>query len=131
LVILGSGFDTRPYRLERLRSVPVFEVDHPDTQAAKRAALRRTLEVPENVTFVPTDFNTQILAETMTASGYRPNLPTVFLWEGTTNYLTEPAVDATLRWCAGHAAADSLLPLTYHGRTRVLPSRIAHIAATP
>ncbi|HEX3591340.1 MAG TPA: class I SAM-dependent methyltransferase, partial [Pseudonocardiaceae bacterium] len=83
-----------------------------------------SLEVPENVTFVPTDFNTQILAETMTASGYRPNLPTVFLWEGTTNYLTEPAVDATLRWCAGHAAADSLLLLTYHGRTRVLPSRI-------
>lgn len=113
LVILGAGFDTRPYRLQRLRSVPVFEIDHPDTQAAKRAALRRTLEVPDNVTFVPIDFNTQTLADTMTGSGYRPDLPTVFLWEGTTNYLTEPTVDATLRWCVRTAAAGSLLLLTY------------------
>jgi methyltransferase (TIGR00027 family) len=114
LVILGAGFDTRPYRLERLRSVPIFEVDHPDTQAAKQAVLQRALPaIPDNVSFVPTDFNLGTLAETITVSGYRSDQPTVFLWEGVTNYLTEHAVDATLRWCAQAARPGSLLIFTY------------------
>src|SRR5580692_11450133 len=41
VLILGAGFDSRAYRLPRLREARVFEVDHPDTQAAKRRALRR------------------------------------------------------------------------------------------
>jgi methyltransferase (TIGR00027 family) len=114
LVILGAGFDTRPYRLERLRSVPVFEVDHPDTQVAKRAALRRALPVvPENVSFVPSDFNLGTLAEAMAAAGYVPDTSTVFLWEGVTNYLSDHAVDATVRWCSRTARPGSLLLFTY------------------
>lgn len=113
LVVLGAGFDTRAYRLRRLRSVPVFEVDHPDTQAVKRAVLQRELPaIPDNVTFVPSDFNLGALAETMAASGYQPSLPTLFLWEGVTNYLTEQAVDGMLRWCAA-AVPDSILLFTY------------------
>jgi methyltransferase (TIGR00027 family) len=34
LVILGAGFDSRAYRLRGLADITVFEVDHPDTQAA-------------------------------------------------------------------------------------------------
>lgn len=114
LVILGAGFDTRPYRLERLRSVPVFEVDHPDTQVAKRAALRRVLPaLPDNVRFVPSDFNLGSINQVMTEAGYQPEQPTVFLWEGVTNYLSEEAVDATLRWCATTAAAGSVVLFTY------------------
>src|SRR5262245_19392848 len=33
-VVLGAGFDSRAYRLPALRKLTVFEVDHPDTQAA-------------------------------------------------------------------------------------------------
>lgn len=114
LVILGAGFDTRPYRLECLRSVPVFEVDHPDTQAAKRAGLRRAQPgLPGNVTFVPSDFNLGTLAETMAEAGYRSEQQTVFLWEGVTNYLTEQTVDNTLRWCARTASAGSVVLFTY------------------
>ena len=114
LIILGAGFDTRPYRLDRLRSVPIFEVDHPDTQAAKRAVLQRVLPaMPDNVRFVPSDFNLGTLAETISASGYRSDRPTVFLWEGVTNYLTEHAVDTTLRWCAQTALPGSLMLFTY------------------
>ena len=41
-VLLGAGYDSSPARLaDSLADVAVFEVDHPDTQAAKRAALRR------------------------------------------------------------------------------------------
>jgi methyltransferase (TIGR00027 family) len=114
LVILGAGFDTRSYRLERLRSVSVFEVDHPDTQGAKRVVLQRALRtLPDNVRFVSSDFNLGNLAESITASGYQADQPTVFLWEGVTNYLSEQAVDTTLRWCAQTAQPGSLLIFTY------------------
>ena len=113
LVILGAGFDARPYRLRCLQTAPIFEVDHPDTQQAKRDALSRALgELPANVTFIPTDFNLMQLESDMDASGYRSSVPTLFLWEGVTNYLSEDAVDATLRWCA-RAVAGSVLLFTY------------------
>lgn len=113
LVVLGAGFDTRAYRLPRLRSIPVFEVDHPDTQATKRDVLRRILpEVPGNVTFVGVDFATDSLGEGLSRAGYSPNLPTVILWEGVTNYLSAQAFFTTLDWCA-QAAPLGMLLFTY------------------
>ena len=96
-----------------LRDITVFEVDHPDTQAAKRRALVRVLSVlPKHVRFVAIDFNQQGLESVMPAAGYRESARTFILWEGVTNYLTEAAVDTTLRWCA-RAAPGSLLLFTY------------------
>ena len=46
IVILGAGFDTRSYRLPGLGNIPVYEVDHPVTQAAKRKALNGVVEPP-------------------------------------------------------------------------------------
>jgi methyltransferase (TIGR00027 family) len=112
LVILGGGFDSRAYRLPSLQRVPVFEVDHPDTQAAKRAVLERMSVFPKNVRFVPIDFNEEKLESVMAAAGYRETSRTYFLWEGVTNYLTEAAVGATLRWCA-RASQGSRLLFTY------------------
>src|SRR5687768_1133835 len=44
VVLLGAGLDSRPYRLaDRLERLRVFEVDHPASQATKRARLRRLL----------------------------------------------------------------------------------------
>jgi methyltransferase (TIGR00027 family) len=112
-VVLGAGFDTRAYRLPGLRGLAVFEVDHPDTQAAKRRVLERALaEPPRHVRFVAIDFTRSDLASVMDAAGYREAARSLILWEGTTNYLTEAAVDATLRWCA-RAAPGSRLLFTY------------------
>jgi methyltransferase (TIGR00027 family) len=113
LVMLGAGFDARAYRLACLSGVAVFEVDHPDTQRAKRQALARALgSVPRHVTFVPIDFNREALASVMPAAGYRQSARTFILWEGVTNYLTQDGVDATLRWCAS-ASPGSRLLFTY------------------
>lgn len=113
LVVLGAGFDSRAYRLACLRDIDVFEVDHPDTQAAKRAVLTRLLGVlPERVRFVSVDFTRDDLASAMSRAGYRESARTFILWEGVTNYLTESAVDSTLRWCS-RAAAGSILLFTY------------------
>ena len=113
LVILGAGFDSRAYRMPRLAAIDVFEVDHPDTQAAKRRTLNRLLATPpKHVRFVPLDFKREGLAAAMHAAGYRASAHTLLLWEGVTNYLTAEAVDSTLRWCSG-ASAGSVVLFTY------------------
>lgn len=112
LVILGAGLDTRSWRLPELEGVVVFEVDHPDTQRRKQALLRRRRLDVARVRFVSTDFNLGRLASAMADTGFDRPLPTLFLWEGTTNYLSAEAVDGTLRWC-GRAAAGSHLIFTY------------------
>jgi len=113
LVVLGAGFDTRPYRLPRLQSIPVFEVDHPDTQAVKRQVLQRILsEVPDTVTFVGVDFAADSLGTSLHLAGYSANRPTVILWEGVTNYLSAEAFFSTLDWCA-QAAPRATLLFTY------------------
>ena len=114
VVILGAGFDARAYRIAAMaQATVVFEVDHPSTSAAKRTTVQAALSsVPRHVRFVPLDFNSEPLQGTMSAAGYEARRRTLFIWEGVTNYLTEDAVDGTLRWCAG-AAAGSLLIFTY------------------
>jgi methyltransferase (TIGR00027 family) len=113
LVILGAGFDSRAFRLKGLRGITVFEVDHPDTQAAKQRILARVLPaLPTQVRFVACDFQQRSLETAMAAAGYSEAARSFILWEGVTNYLTETAVDATLRWCS-RASPGSLLLFTY------------------
>jgi methyltransferase (TIGR00027 family) len=112
-VILGAGFDCRGYRMASLRNSILFEVDHPATQAVKLAKLRRLLpQLPGHVRFVPLDFDGQSLSSALVASGFDPRCPTVFVWEGVTNYLTAKGVDSVLRYVAG-CATGSLLLFTY------------------
>jgi methyltransferase (TIGR00027 family) len=54
LVLLGAGYDSRPYRLADTGTLRVFEVDHPTTQAVKRRVLEKALgHPPAHVCFVP------------------------------------------------------------------------------
>jgi methyltransferase (TIGR00027 family) len=109
IVLLGAGFDSRPYRLHGWDRITVFEVDHPDTQARKRRLLGT---VPSRVRFVPVDFDREQVEAALHAAGYDRDRATLFIWEGVTNYLTEGAVDGTLRWCA-RAAPSSRIVFTY------------------
>jgi methyltransferase (TIGR00027 family) len=112
VVILGAGFDTRAYRIPELTDVPVFEVDHPVTQAQKRAALV-TVAVPANVHFVGVDFETDDLGTQLRAAGYREDLRTLFVWQGVSMYLTQAGIDRTLAFIAQHSAAGSAVVLDY------------------
>lgn len=101
-VILGAGLDTFAYRNPYPEGVlHVFEVDHPSTQAWKRARLEETgITLPNDLTFVPVDFETQTLEEGLKNVGYDPGKSTFFSWLGVTPYLTAEAVMATLRFIA-------------------------------
>ncbi|MGD8968571.1 MAG: SAM-dependent methyltransferase [Anaerolineae bacterium] len=114
VVILGAGFDTRPYRVPGVDKTHVFEVDHPAAQALKRTRLKHVLGgLPSHVTFVPIDFDRQSLGEAMATAGFRPDARTFFIWEGVTQYITGQAVDATLRYVSGSAGAGSKIVFTY------------------
>ena len=114
VVILGAGLDARAYRFEQLKSTKVFEVDHPASQASKVATVRRVLgELPAHVTYVAIDFNTETLEKRLPECGYDESRRTVFIWQGVTQYLTPEAVDSTLAFIAGHAAAGSAVIFDY------------------
>jgi methyltransferase (TIGR00027 family) len=115
VVVLGAGFDTRPYRLPSMRSKAVFEVDHPDTQRRKRERLAGRRVPCDHVRYAATDFVHDGLGATLAAAGYDPSIPALVIWEGVTNYLDDHAVDTTLRWC-GASAPGSHLVFTYIDR---------------
>lgn len=101
VVILGAGLDTFAYR-NPFPTVRVFEVDHPATQAWKRERLAAAgIELPDTVTFVPVDFETQTLATGLATAGFDRSGPAVFVWLGVVFYLTSHAAHATLEYIAG------------------------------
>jgi methyltransferase (TIGR00027 family) len=115
LVILGAGYDSRPYRFaDHLENVAVFEVDHPATSAAKQAKLQRLLgTLPGNVKFVPVDFNVEKLADKLRQGGYAEGRKSIFLWEGVTPYLTAEAVDEVLRFIVSSGGSGSVVLFDY------------------
>jgi methyltransferase (TIGR00027 family) len=131
VVILGAGFDARAYRIPGIERAAVFEVDHPFTSAKKRRVVEEALgSLPHHVRYVPLDFNSDSLSMMMSSTDYDPSLRTLFIWEGVTNYLTEAAVDGTLRWCATAAVGSTVLftfidrqvlvsPETFEGAAKV------------
>jgi methyltransferase (TIGR00027 family) len=129
VVILGAGFDCRAYRLPKLESAAVFEVDHPATHATKLACLQRVLtKFPENVHHVEIDFLRQTLPDVLAESGFQLSVPTVFLWEGVTQYLTREAVDAVLGYVASCCAGTRLVFTYVHAG--MLDGSVSFRAAT-
>jgi methyltransferase (TIGR00027 family) len=91
-------------------------VDHPDTQAAKRRALRRRGPLPANVAFVPVVFGTDDPAARLGGAGFETGVPTLVLWEGVTNYLDPKAVDSTFAFLAAAVGPGSPVLFTYVDR---------------
>lgn len=114
MVILGAGFDTRAYRVPGIGNLPVYEIDHPATQRAKRAALRGVAEpLPANVRFVPVNFETDTLGVQLTTAGYDEGKRSLFVWQGVTPYLTAAGVDRTLEFVAQHSGVGSRIAFDY------------------
>ena len=110
-VVLGAGLDTfayrNPYPASRLR---VFEVDHPATQAWKRARLQNSsIAIPESLTFAAIDFETQTLAAGLRQAGFKADEPAFFSMLGVVVYLTRDAAMGTLKFVASLPSGSEIV----------------------
>jgi methyltransferase (TIGR00027 family) len=110
LVLLGAGYDTRATRLPAAAASTVFEIDHPVTQARKRAVLG---QVSKRIRYVPLDFESHALRPALIDAGLDRKQRTCILWEGVFSYLTPEAIDATLTALIEVCAPGSQILLTY------------------
>ena len=110
VVLLGTGYDTRPWRLGAHHAgVRWFGVDHPATLGRRRRRLA-DMAGPDRVE-VPVDFRTDDLHTRLAEAGHRPDEPTVWVWEGVSMYLSRDQVVACLEGLRAHSVAGSHLLL--------------------
>lgn len=95
-VVLGAGLDT--FGCRNVNSdLNVFEVDFPATQSWKRDLMSSAgIVPPENLHFVPVDFDKSKLNVELQAAGFDAGAPAFFSWLGVTMYLTIAGFRQTL-----------------------------------
>ena len=111
VVVAAAGYDGRSLRYAR-PGVHWFEVDHPDTQADKRARLRRLGIATDAVAFVPADFAVDDVAGALATAGHDATRPSLFLCEGIAVYLDDDVLRSLLRRLRDRAAAGSRLAIS-------------------
>ena len=120
-VILGAGLDSFAWRRpDLLRSLRVFEADHPASQAWKLERLSElALPRSDSQVFVPVNFEAESLQDALRTAGFDWGQPALFSWTGVATYLTASAIASTLRTVAG-AAAGSEVVLSYRAEEPIL-----------
>ena len=127
LVLLGAGYDCRALRLPELAGSRVFEIDHPATQGHKRATLERIGAVSPS-RYLEWNFEARAMPElpgALAAIGHDPAQRSLTIWEGVTMYLTEPAIDTSLRAIRAWSAPGSQLAMTYFAKSRLAEPSLA------
>lgn len=113
-VLVGAGLDSFALReSHHYPALKIFEVDHPDTQAAKQAKLKKLGEIPARVEFVAINFEKESISEALARSIYERSAPAFFSWLGTTHYLNPQTTLQTLKSIAEFAANGSEVVLDY------------------
>jgi methyltransferase (TIGR00027 family) len=113
VVVLGAGYDDRALRF-RTPGMTFFEVDHPNTQADKRARLD-AIGLPQGETrpsepvLVAADFRHDDLVSGLAGAGHDRSLPTLFVCEGLLVYLDKAATIKLLGAAREVAAPGSVL----------------------
>jgi methyltransferase (TIGR00027 family) len=110
-LILGAGLDTFAYRQPHwAHALKIFEVDHPATQGFKRDRLvKSNIAPPDNLTFVPVDFETTSLKQALCNTSFAFHRTTFCSWLGVTQYLTLAAIDATLAFILSLPRASEIV----------------------
>lgn len=136
-VLLGAGLDTFAYRQPSWAiALQIFEVDHPATQHWKRERLTAAgVQIPDNVTFVPVDFEKVALPTALSHAGFDSGVATFFSMLAVSQYLNPVALDETwgfvLRMPArseivfSFTPQDAVLPPDELELVRVLVARFA------
>ncbi|MGE5260996.1 MAG: class I SAM-dependent methyltransferase [Actinomycetota bacterium] len=100
VVILGSGLDTRAVR-KRNSGVAYFEIDDAGTMDLKRARYAAN-RIDAPMTLIPGNYVASGVMPLLTANGFDTSLPSFFIWEGNTMYLTRAHVMKVLHDLKDH-----------------------------
>lgn len=94
-VICGAGIDSFSFRNEN-SNIEIFELDHPDTQRYKLARIKEMgWKIPQNVHFVPVDFEAQSIDEVLIKHGFNPEKKSFFSILGVSYYLSLETLNFT------------------------------------
>jgi len=120
LVILGAGYDSRAYRIEGLKRIRTFEVDHPSTQDIKIMKIKDLFgTMPDGVAYVSADLAEDDLFQKLIGKGYDPSKKTLFLMEGLIYYIPPAAVERMLSSIVKNSAKGSAILFDYLSRSVV------------
>jgi methyltransferase (TIGR00027 family) len=112
VVILGSGLDTRAFRLEWPSAARVYEVDHSEVLNYKVRLLQPYTPACQHC-LIPGDLvdGAAAWAKGLLAQGFEVKSPTVWLLEGVLMYLPEPSTHRLLKVLSELSASGSVLGL--------------------
>jgi methyltransferase (TIGR00027 family) len=115
VVLLGAGYDSRPYRFAGfIQDTKIFELDAKPTQDRKRECLQQAeISMSEKISFVPINFVTDNLRERLMETGYSPEQKALFIWEGVTYYLSSEVVDNMLALVRSNSPSGSSISFDY------------------
>jgi methyltransferase (TIGR00027 family) len=131
LVLLGAGYDSRPYRFaDELRDVHVYEVDLPLISRSKRRKAARIMERPEDhVTYIEADFCRDDVLDLLSDRGYDVDAATLLILSGVTPYLPEWAVERLFAFAGRHTSPRTSLAFDYVFREMIDGDDTFHGAA--
>lgn len=117
LVIIGSGLDSRAYRLPCLAPVLTLEVDFREVHEYKRSILGALPDCAPlgRAVSVEADLALPSWSDSLVAAGFDASRPAVFLLEGLIGYLTEDEARALLSKVASLCAPGSDVLITFIG----------------
>jgi methyltransferase (TIGR00027 family)/uncharacterized protein (TIGR02118 family) len=120
IVLLGAGYDTRAYRFSSLlNGATIYEMDIGSTQGRKLDILRKAaVGIPPQVRYVSINFKTENIKDVLLKNGFDVTIPSVFLWEGVTYYLTEDIFRVTLSTLKSIASKGSFVCFDYQTMER-------------
>lgn len=112
IVIVAAGYDGRALRFAK-PGVRFFEVDHPSTQADKRARLADIGVSPAAATFVPVDLTVDDVVARLADAGHDRHRPSLFIVEGLLGYLPRTVTTGLLEKLRAIAADGSRLAVAF------------------
>lgn len=113
IVIVGAGYDGRALRFAHT-GTNYFEVDHPATQADKRAHLDALGGGAATcATFVPVDLVNDDLARSLADAGHVAGRPSLFVVEGLLGYLPRTTTEDLLATLHRLSTSDSRLAAAF------------------
>ncbi len=115
VVNIGAELDSRPYRFqEQMPAVRFFELDLPATVARKQELVAAAVgDLPDNVRYIPVDYRGGAIETSLRQAGYNARNKTLFISEGTLQYIDGAAVERVLQFITANAPAGSELVFDY------------------